>query len=138
MGTNTLSSRSPGAIPGQSDVAKPLFVPARESLQDTGVHRFTRSVNAKFGLSLASYEHLFQWSTQHIDDFWGLVWDETNVIGHRGGHVVDKNALPPDNPAWFKDAKLNWAQNMLRSRSETKIALIEASEFSAFARACPN
>jgi len=41
--------------------------------------------------------------------------------------VVDKNAAPSDNPAWFPGAKLNWAQNQLRCRSNNA-ALIQASE----------
>lgn len=129
MGTNTLPPGSPAALPEKADETSPLFAPSRESLPHTGVHRFARAVNAHFGLSLASYEQLHEWSTLHVDAFWSLVWDETDVIGLKGDHVVDNTALPPANPAWFKDAKLNWAQNMLRSRSETKIALIEASKF---------
>lgn len=41
--------------------------------------------------------------------------------------VVDENAAPSDNPAWFPGAKLNWAQNQLRCRSN-KVAIIQASE----------
>ncbi|KAI0751968.1 acetoacetyl-CoA synthetase [Irpex lacteus] len=107
---------------------QPLFAPTQEQLRDTGVHRFARVVNAKYGLSLETYEQLYAWSTAHLDAFWGLMWDETDVIGHKGGHVVDNDARPSDNPTWFKDSKVNWAQNMLRERSDSKIALIEATE----------
>ena len=41
--------------------------------------------------------------------------------------VVDGNAAPSDNPAWFPGAKLNWAQNQLRCRSN-KVAIIQASK----------
>ena len=41
--------------------------------------------------------------------------------------VVDENAAPNDNPAWFPGARLNWAQNQLRCRSN-KVAIIQASE----------
>ena len=42
-------------------------------------------------------------------------------------HVVDAAARPPDNPAWFAEARLNWAENVLRCRSPDKVALVEAS-----------
>ena len=41
--------------------------------------------------------------------------------------VVDGNAAPSDNPAWFPGAKLNWAENQLRCRSN-KVAMVQASE----------
>jgi acetoacetyl-CoA synthetase len=79
-------------------------------------------------LSLETYEQLYAWSVAHIDAFWGLVWDETDVVGHKGTHVVDSDARPSDNPTWFKEARMNWAQNMLRERSPNKVALVETSE----------
>ncbi|KAK7049509.1 hypothetical protein VNI00_005540 [Paramarasmius palmivorus] len=103
----------------------PLYQPANS---DTATHRFKDRVNAKYGLSLDSYEDLYKWSTSCIDDFWSTVWEETKVVGHMGGHVVDKGAKPSDNPSWFTDARINWAQNMLQCRSPTKIALIQPTE----------
>ena len=91
--------------------------------------RFLRRVNTKFSLSLNSYHDLYNWSTTHIDHFWAMVWDETQVIGHKGSHIVDKNATPAANPAWFSDAKLNWAENMLSCRSKEKTAVIQTSAF---------
>jgi acetoacetyl-CoA synthetase len=43
--------------------------------------------------------------------------------------AVDESVPMDQIPAWFPDAKLNWAENMLRSRSREKIALIQAGEF---------
>ena len=103
----------------------PLFSP--ESVENTPTHRFKQRVNVKYGLSLDSYFDLYRWSTSEVDAFWSQVWDFTDVVGEKGSHVVDKTALPPDNPQWFAEARLNWAENMLRCRSHEKTALIEAS-----------
>ena len=110
---------------GSQDSAKPLHAP--DDVEATRTHRFLQRANAKHGLRLESYFDLWKWSTTDTDLFWGDVWDETGVVGHKGVHVVDKSALPPANPAWFAEAKLNWAENMLRNRSPTKVAIIEAS-----------
>lgn len=40
--------------------------------------------------------------------------------------VVDDSALPADNPAWFTDSLVNWAENALWCRSPDKVAIIEA------------
>uniref|UniRef100_A0A0W0FJZ4 Putative acetoacetyl-coa synthetase n=1 Tax=Moniliophthora roreri TaxID=221103 RepID=A0A0W0FJZ4_MONRR len=108
----------------QADIA-PLYQPPNSN---TAIHRFRNRVNSKYDLSLSSYHDLYKWSVTLIDDFWSTVWEETNVIGHMGGHVVDKGAKPSDNPAWFTDARINWAQNMLQCRSSTKLALIQPTE----------
>jgi acetoacetyl-CoA synthetase len=98
--------------------------------ESSATFRFLARVNATFSLSLTSYSDLYTWSTTNIADFWRLVWDETKIIGYRGNHVVDRSALPPANPAWFAEAKVNWAENMLQCRSAEKVALIHASAFS--------
>ncbi|KAL1747449.1 hypothetical protein HDZ31DRAFT_80433 [Schizophyllum fasciatum] len=109
-----------------AELAKALFVP--EDADSSPTFRFMRTVNERFNLSLSSYRELHQWSTANIDKFWDAVWDQTNVRGVKGSHVVDASARPPDNPAWFRDAKLNWAENMLVCRSPDKVALVQATE----------
>ncbi|KAJ8086639.1 hypothetical protein PM082_005462 [Marasmius tenuissimus] len=118
----SLSTDSPSL--STSNVA-PLYQPP---VSGTALHQFRDRVNSKFGLSLASYEQLYEWSTSCIDDFWSTVWEETNIIGHMGNQVVDRNAKPSDNPSWFADARLNWAENMLQCRSYSRTALIQATE----------
>lgn len=107
------------------DQSEPLFTPSH--VESAPTHRFIGRVNAKYGLSLETYHDLYRWSTTEVDRFWSEVWDFTDVVGHKGTHVVDMTATPPDNPAWFAEAQLNWAENMLRCRSPAKTALVEAS-----------
>ncbi|CCM02494.1 uncharacterized protein FIBRA_04595 [Fibroporia radiculosa] len=104
----------------------PLYNPPAPESSRT--FQFLKRVNAEYGLALSSYEELYRWSTNRIDDFWSAAWDETDITGSKGGIVVDASALPPANPSWFPEAKLNWAENMLRCRSPDKTALIEAIE----------
>ncbi|KAI0796637.1 acetoacetate-CoA ligase [Abortiporus biennis] len=120
--TSTPSPR-PDAI---KDHTKPLFKP--QFPERTRTFKFMQRVNSTRSLHLSSYEDLYKWSVNHIDQFWSDAWDETDIQGYKGDHVVDTSALPPANPAWFSHAQLNWAENMLRSRSPDKTALIEAIE----------
>ncbi|GBE79455.1 Malonamoyl-CoA synthetase vrtB [Sparassis crispa] len=104
----------------------PLYQPP--SPESSRALRFLRHTNAKHSLSLSSYLDLYNWSIDKIDDFWSEVWDETAVVGDKGAHVVDTTAPPPANPLWFTEAKLNYAENLLKCRSPDKTALIEAIE----------
>ncbi|CAE6445670.1 unnamed protein product [Rhizoctonia solani] len=108
------------------DSAKLLWTP--EGTHETRTAQFMRKVNAKYGLSLSSYDQLWSWSTENIAEFWDLVWEDTNIIGDRGPHVIDRSALPADNPEWFIGSQANWAENALWCRSPDKIAIIEAVE----------
>lgn len=104
----------------------PLYAPPDPKA--TRCFAFLDKVNARYNTSLESYHDLYTWSTEHIDLFWSLVWDDVTVIGDKGNHVVDNQAVPAANPSWFQEARLNWAENMLLCRSEHKIALIQATE----------
>ncbi|KDQ16356.1 hypothetical protein BOTBODRAFT_31043 [Botryobasidium botryosum FD-172 SS1] len=105
----------------------PLHRPADPS--GTGTHAFMQTVNARHGLRLATYAELWQWSVDHIAEFWDLVWEAAGVVGERGTEkAVDPSASVSSVPAWFPDAKLNWAENMLKHRSLDKTALIQAIE----------
>lgn len=104
-----------------------LYTPS--SPESARVSAFTRRINAAHGLSLSTYHELYKWSTENIDQFWSAVWDDTGIVGHKGGHVVDREAQPPENPAWFTEAQVNYAENMLRCRSPDKTALVQASMF---------
>ncbi|KAI0677532.1 acetoacyl-CoA synthetase [Trametes maxima] len=103
-----------------------LYTPS--SPESSRTFQFMTRINADRGLSLSTYYDLYTWSTQNIDLFWSAVWDDTRIVGHKGGHVVDRNASPPENPPWFADARVNYAENMLRCRSSDKIALVQAIE----------
>ncbi|KAJ6599056.1 acetoacetyl-CoA synthetase [Mycena vulgaris] len=104
----------------------PLYHPRNPEASAT--FKFRDRVNAAFGLELHTYHDLYLWSTSHIADFWATAWDATSIIGEKGSHVVDESVNISENPPWFMEARVNWAENMLHCRSTDKIALIQATE----------
>lgn len=101
-----------------------LHYPGTEADTFKFLHHIAEKYDLRLGLK--TYEDLYTWSTTHLDLFWSEVWDWTGVIGDKGSHVVDNSASPCQNPSWFSEAKLNWAENMLRNRSD-KLAVVHAS-----------
>jgi acetoacetyl-CoA synthetase len=109
--------------------AAPLWTPTDPSSSQT--ERFRERVNEKHNLSLETYEQLWEWSCSNRGSFWSEVWDYEQVIGIKGsGPYVDEPARPSQNPSWFPDASLNWAENQLRHHKAhpDDIALIQISE----------
>jgi acetoacetyl-CoA synthetase len=102
--------------------------PDPSTLQST---LFRKHVNSRYSLSLESYEDLWRWSCDQRGSFWSGVWEWENIIGQRGRlPVVDETATPSDNPPWFPDTTLNWAENQLRHglTHPHDIAIIQTSE----------
>ena len=71
---------------------------------------------------LLSQERFHRWSCEHPEEFWSAVWEFFSVIGERGsGPVLRRDpAGPPPFAQWFEDARLNFAENLLRRRDEAE------------------
>jgi acetoacetyl-CoA synthetase len=116
------------ASPTQSDEA-PLWTPKDPSTSQTT--KFRERINEKHNLHLETYEQLWEWSCSNRGMFWSEVWDFEGVVGKKGlGPFVDESARPSQNPTWFPDASLNWAENQLRhyKTHPRDVALIQISE----------
>jgi acetoacetyl-CoA synthetase len=66
----------------------------------------------------ATYEALHAWSVSEIEAFWSSVWEECGVIGKRSGPtLVNGDRMP--GAQWFPEAKLSFAENLLKRRDGT-------------------
>ncbi|WP_374616731.1 acetyl-coenzyme A synthetase N-terminal domain-containing protein, partial [Thauera aminoaromatica] len=98
---------------------KPLWTPSPERIAAANVTAFRLAAEQRWKVSLPDYEALHAWSVERPEPFWTSVWEGDGVgggvIGTRGERVlVDGHKMP--GAKWFPDARLNFAQNLLRSR----------------------
>ncbi|APV52099.1 acetoacetate--CoA ligase [Betaproteobacteria bacterium GR16-43] len=98
---------------------QPLWTPSPDRIAGSNLTAFTGLVNARHRLVLKDYAELYRWSVDHLEDFWTAVWDFGGVIAETRGTVAlaDANKMP--GARFFPDAKLNFAENLLRRRDET-------------------
>ena len=84
--------------------------------EQTQMAQFIHRVNEIYGLEIKSYDELFNWSVNHISEFWEQIWDFSE-IKHSIPYtkVVDDDKKMP-GAKWFSGAKLNYAENLLRYR----------------------
>uniref|UniRef100_A0AAY4BRJ2 Acetoacetyl-CoA synthetase n=1 Tax=Denticeps clupeoides TaxID=299321 RepID=A0AAY4BRJ2_9TELE len=107
--------------------SKVLWYP--DSKRNTQMDRFRAQVNRDFGLNLADYDDLYQWSVGRYSDFWAQVWQFCGIAGSRMyEEVVDTTKKISDVPEWFKGSRLNYAENLLNHKDQDKIALYSAME----------
>ncbi|KAI8923537.1 hypothetical protein BC831DRAFT_501413 [Entophlyctis helioformis] len=91
----------------------PLWTPSNP--EDSNMDKFRGFVNTKYGLSLASYEDLRAFSVQDIERFWAAVWEFCNVKSSTPYTEIVDQTVPMDAiPKWFKGARLNYAENIVR------------------------
>lgn len=94
--------------------SRPLWVPDPEKSAATRMAAFTALARTVSGKALTSYTDLHAWSTEAPESFWTAVWDFCEVVGERGtGPVLVDSAKMP-GAKWFPNARLNFAQNLLR------------------------
>ncbi len=90
-------------------MSQPMWTPDAERAAQTAMARFMREAGH------ADYASLHRWSVAHAEEFWNRLWDFCGVIGERGGAtLVDGGRMP--GARWFPQARLNFAENLLRGR----------------------
>ena len=96
---------------------KPLWVPSAKTSGDTLLSRFIVEINRRFNQELGGYPELYQWSLEQQEQFWTAVWSFCEVIGTPGQRVlVDGQDI--EKAIWFPEARLNFAENLLRRRDQ--------------------
>ena len=108
-------------------MAKLLWQPSEERIQNTNMYRFMMFINERYHKDFAEYAPLYQWSIDNIPEFWASMWEFADVKASRPyTQVVDDITRMP-GARWFQGAELNFAENLLRYRDD-RIALIFKGE----------
>ncbi|WP_163538625.1 acetoacetate--CoA ligase [Gracilibacillus sp. YIM 98692] len=111
MSAQTITKRSPY-----------LWEPTEKQIQQSHIKAFADFNNQP----LFPYERLHRWSISHLPEFWSAVWDYAGIIGEKGERIFTPGSSMPD-ATWFPEAKLNFAENLLRG-SLDRIVAYEADE----------
>jgi acetoacetyl-CoA synthetase len=67
---------------------------------------------------ISDYNEFYTWSIQNISAFWNLIWDFCGIIAQEKGLYVLENETDMEHARFFPDAKLNYAENLLRNTGQ--------------------
>ena len=95
---------------------RPLWTPSRERTASANMTLFMRHVGDRHGVKAHDYEALYDWSIRNPERFWHAVWSFCGVIAATQGDTVLENAGRMPGARWFPEARLNFAENLLRRR----------------------
>ncbi len=98
----------------------PIWQPSARRIAATRLSAFMVAAGKRWNRRLAGadYSTLHAWSIAHPEEFWTSVWEFGEVRGEMGSTVViDREKMP--GAQWFPQARLNFAENLLRRRDKT-------------------
>lgn len=93
----------------------PLWQPSDTQIAQSALTQFMALAEKKCRKSFdGDYQKLWQWSIDHREDFWSALWEFCDIIAEtRGARTgVDLDKMPGGK--FFPDAKINFAENLLR------------------------
>lgn len=109
-------------------MTEPLWTPSEETIRNANLTRFMEYVNEAHGVGANSFETLHAWSVDRQDQFWSSVWDFCGIRASKKGErvVVDVDKMP--GARYFPDARLNFAENLLRRNDDTPALIFRGED----------
>ena len=108
-------------------MGKRLWQPSKEQIQSSNMFRFMQRINERYGTSFDTYDGLYQWSIEHIAEFWKEMWDVAGIQASAPFTRVVDDATKMPGARWFDGARLNFAENLLRYRDD-RLAVVFRGE----------
>jgi len=95
-----------------------LWEPSAERVAQANLTEFIGRVNAQWNAGARDHASVYEWSIREPERFWESVWDFAGVVGDKGAapFLVDAGRMP--GARWFPQARLNFAENLLRRRDD--------------------
>jgi len=106
-----------------------LWSPPPGFAERSRMARFLGEVEARRGERFADYAAAWRWSVHDLEGFWGAVWEHFDVAGERGERVLASAEMPGAD--WFPGTRLSYVEHLFRQASDTRPALVVASEGAA-------
>jgi len=91
-----------------------LWEPKKSNIKDSNMFSlYEKAFQKKLSNTEAfSYDLLHKWSLDNIEEFWNLVWDDSNIVGTKGKSIIS-NYNDLIKSKFFPEGQLNFAENLL-------------------------
>jgi acetoacetyl-CoA synthetase len=104
-----------------------LWRPSEEACARATITRFARWLAEEKGVETVGYDELWQWSVDHVDDFWAAIWEFFGIESETGfERVLGRREMP--GAEWFPGTRVSYARHVFRGRDDADVAIRHASE----------
>ncbi|MCY0907898.1 MAG: acetoacetate--CoA ligase [Sulfobacillus thermotolerans] len=102
-----------------------LWTPSPNQIEKAKVTQFEEWLRVHKNLTFSQYQDLWQWSVDHLEEFWAAVWEYFGVLSKTPFSKILEGTQMPDIQ-WFPGAYLNYAEHSLRRQGEEPAIFYEA------------
>ncbi|GAC1533836.1 MAG: acetoacetate--CoA ligase [Herpetosiphon sp.] len=104
-----------------------MWQPPQVWEQNSTLLRYMGWLKVNRQASFTTYNELWQWSTDNIEDFWGSIWQFFDVRSSAPySAVLESHDMP--GTRWFTGARLNYAEQVFRRMTTEQPAVMFQSE----------
>ena len=96
----------------------PLWQPSAQVMAASNMGAFMRAAERKYAIELSDYAALHAWSVREPEQFGRLLWEFCGIVAERQGDVAVEHRDRMPGARWFPQARLNFAENLLRRRDK--------------------
>ena len=102
-----------------------VWRPSQDHISNSNLKKFTDLVSKNTGKKFKSYDELHDFSISN-PEFWQFLIEFCEVIGEWKGPIYEgENIL---SAKWFPQSKLNFAENMLKNRSDDEALIFRCED----------
>ena len=109
-------------------MAEMLWHPSAERIADANITAFRQAVENQWSVNLPDFTALHEYSLNEMEKFWLSVRDFCDVRAECWGDrvLIDSDKMP--GAKFFPDARLNFAENLLRKRDDSPALIFQAED----------
>ncbi len=97
---------------------KILWQPSEDRVRQTNITGFIEAAEDDWHVTIGDFEGLYKFSIEESERFWQSLIDFAAVSAETWGTVVLENPDQMPGAVWFPDARLSYAENLLRRRDD--------------------
>ncbi len=107
---------------------QPIWQPSRQRIEAANLTAFIRAVEGEWRVAIGDYPTLYRWSIEQPDHFWKSLWSFAKVSCAERGRCALRDGDRMPGARWFPDARLNFAENLLRRRDEAPALIFRGED----------
>ncbi len=96
-----------------------MWTPSDDRIRQTNITAMIEQVEEDWNVAIQDHKGLYDYSVTEKEKFWQSMVDFAGLTAGTWGSTVLENPDHMPGAVWFPDAKLNYAENLLRSREDT-------------------
>ena len=104
-----------------------LWNPNDKRKEEAAITDYINWLKTNRNINPETYEELWKWSVNNIEEFWETVWDYYQIKSYTPYETVLKKEVMP-GAEWFPGATLNYAEHIFKNGKKDKTAIYYKSE----------